>query len=100
MLQEPFYEVLTLACLQEYQEGGIRIINKDYCEVWIIVSVGVWCDDSLFDELAFGGCDNISNMIIKILKQKVVPPSAEYGVTVCRGCQSLMQMKTSSWLQA
>ena len=31
---------------------------------------------------------------------KVMPVSAEYGVIVCRGCQSLMQAKTSSWFQA
>ena len=31
---------------------------------------------------------------IKFLYQKVVPPSAEYGVMACRGSQSLTQTKT------
>ena len=53
---------------------------------------------ALSDGLAFRGCNEIHE--INILHQKVVSPSAEYGVTVCRGCQSLMQMTTSSWLQA
>ena len=101
LLQEPCYKMIVLACLQEYHdhEGGFRKNDEDYGEVLIIVVGGVWCNGSLFDGLAVGGSDNRSNVHKTYLDQMVVPLSAEYGVMVCRGCRSLTQMKTSSWLQ-